>query len=73
MTTIAYIGNFRPERSTENAYRYAFERLGCKVIPIQQELAESLSGADTVGTDLLLYTRTHNHTALERPWTDVWR
>ena len=84
MTTIAYIGNFKPDRSTENAYRYAFEKLGCEVIPLQQERVSEI-GVDASWRefdprpegsplDLVLYTRTHNHTALtDDLWTFMWR
>lgn len=34
--TCAYIGNFEPEFSTENDVRKAFEHLGHKVVPIQE-------------------------------------
>lgn len=76
MTAIAYIGNFKPERSTENAYRYAFERLGCTMRCIDQAEAQRRGGLrddETAWADLALYTRTHNRTALGAEWTDEWR
>jgi hypothetical protein len=84
VTTIAYIGNFIPERSTENAYRWAFEKLGCEVIPIQQAYAyecgpdapwREISGRpEGAPLDLVLYTRTHDRTALTNDlWTFMWR
>lgn len=74
--TIFYIGNFTPPRSTENAYRYGFERAGIRVIPIQQEAAREIGPGHLYGYqagDVLLYTRTHNRTHLGTDWTDYWR
>lgn len=72
---LLYIGNFGPARSTENAYRYAFEALGCDVTCLQQDRANAWFAADNDWDlpDLLIYTRSHNHTALDYRWTGFWR
>lgn len=62
MTTIAYIGNFVPDHSTENELRWAFTAIGVKVVPIQEELvADRWDDVVTaVGqADMVLYTMTH--------------
>lgn len=76
MTKIAYIGNFGPSRSTENAYRYGFEQHGIPVAQIPQQLAQAHGPAGFTGLeagDVVLYTRTHNGTALGPEWTRAWR
>lgn len=72
MTRVAYIGAFRPPYSTENQVAYALERVGCTVERIEQDSAEEWR-VRREGVDLVLYTRTHNHTALLPQWTDIWR
>lgn len=37
VTRVAWLGNFRPEESTEQHWRYAFEQLGVEVVPVQQD------------------------------------
>jgi hypothetical protein len=75
---VLYIGNFRPQHSTENALAWGLRRAGVEVEPWQQEEASTRSTRDArnvaefVGADLVLYTRTHNPTALGHGWTDVW-
>lgn len=73
MATLLYIGNFAHERSTENAYRYAFTRHGCNVITMQQDIARPISDGLLDTLDAVIYTRTHNRTALGPDWTDQWR
>lgn len=74
---ITYIGNGRAPHSTENSWKYAFEQLGHNVQIIEQEDAHK-SGRAFVelvacNSDLILYSRTHNDTALDARWTDFWR
>lgn len=66
MSTILYIGNFRPEYSTENDVRKGFEALGHQVIPIQEDLdgAPHQFAKHIVETDLLLWTSTWDHSAI---------
>lgn len=71
MTRIGYIGNFGPARSTENALRYGLMRCGAEVVPIQQE--RPIFDASWAEFDALLYTRTHNRTALGPEWIPRWR
>jgi len=86
VTRVAFIGNWRPEHSTENQVGYALERIGCELVRIQQGdlsptspalFADSMTrGVDAQGepkrVDLVIYMRTHNHTALGSDWTRVW-
>jgi hypothetical protein len=57
--TVAYVGNFEPEYSTENDVRKAFEHLGWEVVPLQENRV-SAQGVRTVAmdSDLLLWTGT---------------
>lgn len=63
--TVAYIGNFGPDHSTENHYARSFEAIGCTVVRIQENaeatpfdaIAQALEQVGR-GVDLLLYTRT---------------
>lgn len=86
MTRIAFIGNWRPEHSTENQVGYALERLGCTLLRIQQDeltptspllFADSMTrgrgdDGELCRVDLVVYMRTHNRTALGPEWTKVW-
>lgn len=61
--TVAFIGNFEPEFSTENEYRDAWERAGHLVVPYQEgdvgrlaALVEHLQSTDP--PDLVQWTRT---------------
>lgn len=68
MTTqrhIAYIGNFRPEFSTENHLRQALTSLGHVVEPLQEDDPETWAIVSNIGVvgeegrpDLVLWTRT---------------
>lgn len=67
--TVAYIGNFRPPHSTENHVRAALERLGHRVVPLQEDTKGPWLHPPE-GADLVLWTRTGwdwPHTACE--WT----
>ena len=58
--TIGYIGNFRPDHSTENEVRRALEGLGHRVVQYQEDDAaswEQLLGVPAE-LDLVLWTRT---------------
>ncbi len=74
---VAYIGGNCGEGSapwaTENAYIDAFRSLGHEVTPVKQGEAKAYVGDVLVESDLVCYTRTHNHEALGAPWTDIWR
>lgn len=66
---VKYIGNFRPQYSTENDYLDAFGDLGHHVEPCQEDdpnLADHWSDGRSLG-DLLLYTRTWG---LQPEWFD---
>lgn len=60
MPVVAYIGNFRPEHSTENHVAETLRRMGCAVHQIQEdEQVEWQWLMDGPGTfDLVLWTRT---------------
>lgn len=77
MTRVAYIGNFKHAHCTEVALAYGFTQAGCTVTCIQQEEASAAASSDPLPggrPDLLIYTRTHNVTALTpHPWNDRWR
>lgn len=76
---VAYIGNFGPERSTENAVAYGLEQHGVDVERIPQERASATRPNAFARQllrnppDLVLYTRSHNRTALPADWTRIWR
>jgi hypothetical protein len=79
MTRIAYIGNFAPARSTENALAYGLRQHGVQIVEIAQDSltrenpviwARKIARADYAA---VLYTRTHSSTALDRRWTRAWR
>lgn len=61
--TIAYVGNFEPEYSTENDVRRALESMGHDVICVQEDRATYVG---LVGVDLVLWTSTWDDTALSR-------
>lgn len=80
MTTIIQIGNQTAPHATEAAYRDGYEAVGCTVIGVDQ--AEAFErGARWFRDqclwnwhpDLVVYSRTHNNTALGAEWTDAWR
>lgn len=74
MTTVGYIGNFQHAHCTEVHVAAAFEELGCTVLRFQQEHATAGELLRHGGRlDLVVYTRTHNRTALDRTWTATWR
>lgn len=79
MTTVIYIGNMSAPTATEAAYRDGFEAAGCKVIGLDQADAFRTGPAwfegfaETTHPDLVVYSRTHNNTALGPEWTNVWR
>jgi hypothetical protein len=80
MNTILYIGHFEGvPGSTENSYAYAFRKHGWHVEQVEQVEAHRygpdhvLRAAEACKPQLVLYTRTHNYTALDRRFTDVWR
>jgi hypothetical protein len=67
---VAYIGNFKPDHSTENHYARAFEANGCRVFRLQEDEfkpddARALHRQD--GLSLLLYTRTW-----DLPMAEMW-
>jgi hypothetical protein len=71
---IVYVGGNlaegSPPFSTENAYIDALRGLGHEVLPIKQGMAPGISWPDP---DLVIYTRTHNDTALTPEFTATWR
>lgn len=60
--TIAYVGNFGPEHSTENHVRQAAERVGHTVVPLQENTVDTWAALAAMrpadAPDLLLWTRT---------------
>jgi hypothetical protein len=80
VNTILYVGHFEGvPGSTENSYAYAFRKHGWHVEQVEQVEAHRygpdhvLRAAEACKPQLVLYTRTHNYTALDRRFTDVWR
>lgn len=72
MSTLAYIGNHEPAFSTESFVARGFEENGWTVERIQQSDADA--SMDRIGTaELVLYTRSHNQSALGPHWTSLWR
>lgn len=75
---LVYVGNFKPSFSTENDLKQAFEKLGCEVVPIQEDDAV-LAGEDGVKrildaseqADFVLYTRTWADAG--KMWGEVMR
>lgn len=74
MIRVAYIGNFAHAHCTEVAVARALELNGCEVFRVQQEDAHDSRtfALDGEMPALVLYTRTHNHTALSDVWTSMW-
>lgn len=76
---IVQVGNFRAPHGTEPARKEGFEYVGCHVVALDQDEAFErgpswlLDQCDAVRADLLLYSRTHNNTALRGDWTTAWR
>jgi len=61
MKTIAFIGNFIPPYSTENERKYAFEQLGHKVIPLQEnQVTDNQLIKLMPEVDMLVYSHTHD-------------
>lgn len=73
MSTVVYIGNFRPEHSTENHVARALRNLGAKVITLQEDALvrpvphgetywrEVASIAQADAADFVLWTHTHDY------------
>lgn len=56
---VAYVGNFRPEWSTENDVRLAFEALGHEVVRLQEDkMSAGQLRSEALASDLLLWTGT---------------
>lgn len=83
MTRVVFIGNFAVPFTTESYLAKAFRENDCEVTEIAQDHAFNLGPeafADLIVTgalsqpraDLVLYTRTHNKTALGPSWTNAW-
>lgn len=79
---IVQVGNQGAIHATEAAYRDGYEHAGAVVIGIDQAEAYALGPRyflmklDELGVPepaLVVYSRTHNNTALTPAWTDVWR
>lgn len=78
MRRVAYLGNFSSPLTTESQVAAGLERAGAEVLRVDvgdaarnpRRAQSAVRGAD-VG--LVLYTRTHNATALRRDWTPFWR
>ena len=76
---IVQCGNQTAPHSTEAAYRDGYQAAGCTVIGIEQAEAFErgpqfiLDQCDATRADLLVYSRTHNNTALGPEWTECWR
>lgn len=61
MLRLAYIGNFRPTSSTEQAVKSSLESLGHVVVPVQEDRTSVSELSDIIlhqPIDLVLYTRT---------------
>ena len=73
--TAVYVGNFRHRHTTETAVAFGLEQLGWQVRRIQQHDAtrEAVQREADLGARLVLYTRTHDPSALGPEWTQTWR
>ena len=61
MKTIGFIGNFNVSFSTENERKWAFEKLGHKVVPFQENHTTAQQLLDAIPTlDMLVYSHTHD-------------
>lgn len=76
---IVQIGNQGSPHATEAAYRDGYRNAGCAVVGIEQATAKAEGPAwfrdQVVGElhpDLVVYSRTHNDTALGPGWTACW-
>lgn len=59
--TIGFIGNFKPQHSTENERKLAFEELGHDVIAYQEnETTSNRLLLDAMKLDMLVYSHTHD-------------
>lgn len=57
---IAFLGNFGPEFSTENEYKWTFEQLGHSVIPLQEARATTTEClASGMNADVFCWVNTH--------------
>lgn len=58
---IAFLGNFGPEFSTENEYKWTFEQLGHTVIPLQESRATTTEClAAGLDADIFSWVNTHS-------------
>jgi len=79
MTRVTLVGNFSVPFTTENYLARAFGESGCIVnMRVGQDQASEM-GWGRLGDlliseepDLVIYTRTHNRTALDGHYTDTW-
>lgn len=78
MTRVAYIGSFHVPYCTEVHVARAFKENGCTVYEFPQDVTfhrgpeTFLAQVRDLKADLVLYTRAHNASALNRPWNDAW-
>jgi len=57
---IAFLGNFGPEFSTENEYKWTFEQLGHTVVPLQEARATGVEClAAGLAADIFCWVNTH--------------
>lgn len=76
---IVQVGNQGAPHATEAAYRDGYQHAGAWVHGIEQAEAFErgphwlLDQCDAIRADLLVYSRTHNNTALTPAWTETWR
>lgn len=68
MAKICYIGNFKPEYSTENDVRKAFEYLGHEVICLQENVLQPIPVSNI---DLLLITSTWDNAIPLEHWLNI--
>lgn len=79
MTRVLYIGSFHVPFTTESHVARAFRENGCSVEEAPQDRTfrngpdEFLALARGLRAELVLYTRCHNSTALDKRWTETWK
>lgn len=59
--TVAYVGNFGPPASTENEIRRAWEHLGHRVLPLQEESFGWRPESVPADADFVLWTHTYDY------------
>lgn len=73
---IGFIGNFKPAFSTENERKWSFEKLGHRVIPLQENQITSADLQELLvmgRVDMLIYSHTHDPSYIIDGLIDVFK